>query len=150
MLSVRNPGAACTLAHMRKLPAVIDGLAASTLQLPPGAWPTVLDCLCERFPAIGRAQWRDRFARGRVLGAEGCVLTAASPYRVGLEVHYYREVVDESCIPFEEAVLHRVVEGEGLGDVEGRDLEHAALDVDDDLEAGVGLDLGEQAGAQLG
>ncbi len=91
---------------MRKLPAAIDGLAASTLQLPPGTWDTVLDCLCDRFPAIERAHWADRMARGRVLDADGCALTARSPYRVGLEVHYYREVFDEPRIPFEETVLH--------------------------------------------
>jgi len=91
---------------MRKLPAVIDGLAASTLQLPPGPWPTVLDCLCERFPAIGRTQWLERMARGRVLDADGGALTAESTYRVGLEVRYYREVADEPRIPFEETVLY--------------------------------------------
>lgn len=103
---MRNGRASRTLVSMRKRPAAIDGLAASTLQLPPGSWSTVLDCLCERFPAIERAQWLDRMARGRVLDADGCALTAASPYRVGLEVHYYREVLDEPRIPFEEAVLH--------------------------------------------
>src|SRR5688572_17243667 len=104
--AVRNGCATRTLPRMRKRPAAIDGLAASTLQLPPGAWPTVLDCLCERFPAIGRAQWLDRMARGRVLDSAGSALTPASPYRVGLEVHYYREVVDEPRIPFEETVLY--------------------------------------------
>jgi len=91
---------------MRQRPAAIDGLAASTLQLPPGSWPTVLDCLCERFPAIGRAQWLDRMVRVRVLDADGRPLTPETPYQVGLEVHYYREVFDEPRIPFDEAVLH--------------------------------------------
>ncbi|MCI4566578.1 pseudouridine synthase [Lysobacter sp. CFH 32150] len=91
---------------MRQRPANIDGLSASTLQLPPGAWPTVLDCLCERFPAIERAQWLDRMVRMRVMDAGGLPLTPETPYRVGLEVHYYREVPDEPWIPFEEAVLH--------------------------------------------
>jgi len=40
---------------------------ASTLYLPPGAWQTVLECLCEHFSAISREQWLDRIARGRVL-----------------------------------------------------------------------------------
>jgi tRNA pseudouridine32 synthase/23S rRNA pseudouridine746 synthase len=91
---------------MRKRPPVIDGLTASRLQLPPGAWPTVLDCLCERFPAVAREQWLDRMARGRVLDAEGRCLGAQAPYRVGLEVHYYREVAEEPAIPFQETVLH--------------------------------------------
>ena len=87
-------------------PPTLDGLAASTLQLPPGPWATVLDCLCERFPAISRARWLDRMARGRVLGGHGRPLAADTPFRVGLEVHYYREVADEPRIPFEEAIVH--------------------------------------------
>jgi len=91
---------------LRKQLPTIDGLAASTLQLPPGTWPAVLDCLCERFPAVGRSQWLDRMARGRVMDGDGRWLTPKTPYRVGLEVHYYREVSDEPPIPFDEVVLH--------------------------------------------
>jgi tRNA pseudouridine32 synthase/23S rRNA pseudouridine746 synthase len=93
-------------AGMRKRPPSIDGLAASTLQLPPGEWPTVLDCLCERFPAVARSQWLERMARGRVVDNAGRWVTPETPYRVGLEVHYYREVPDEPKIPFDEVVLH--------------------------------------------
>lgn len=78
----------------------------STLHLPSGNWPSVLDCLCAHFPGIDRATWLDRFARGRVLGGDGLPLEAAHPYRVGLKVHYFREVPDEAPIPFEEQVLH--------------------------------------------
>jgi tRNA pseudouridine32 synthase/23S rRNA pseudouridine746 synthase len=91
---------------MRQRPPSIDGLAASTLQLPPGAWPTVLDCLCERFPAVSRARWVERMARGRVVDGAGASVTPDTPYRVGLEVHYYREVEEEQAIPFDEVVLH--------------------------------------------
>ena len=91
---------------MRQRPPDIDGLAASTLQLPPGAWPTVLDCLCERFPAVARTQWLDRMSRGRVLDSAGTCVTPETPYRVGLEIHYYREVPDEPPIPFDDVVLH--------------------------------------------
>ena len=91
---------------MRKRPPAIDGLAASTLQLPPGPWPTVLDCLCDRFPAVPRREWLDRIARGRVLDADGQRVTPGTPHRTGLEVHYYREVAGEPRIPFEEVVLY--------------------------------------------
>ena len=91
---------------MRKRPPAIDGLAASTLQLPQGAWSSVLDCLCERFPAVARAQWLERMARGRVVDCDGRWLTPETPYQLGLEVHYYREVADEPPIPFHEVVLH--------------------------------------------
>ena len=79
---------------------------ASRLQLPPGPWATVLDCLCERFPAVTREVWVDRFARGRVRSADGNVLPINAPFRVGAEVRYFREVLDEPVIPFAEEVLH--------------------------------------------
>jgi tRNA pseudouridine32 synthase/23S rRNA pseudouridine746 synthase len=104
--AVSTFGASLAHCRMRKRPPGIDGLAASTLQLPPGPWATVLDCLCDRFPAVARAQWLDRMARGRVMDDEGRGLAPATPYRSGLEVHYYREVADEARIPFDAVVLH--------------------------------------------
>lgn len=82
-----------------------DGVAASRLQLPPGQWPTLIDGLCERFPAIPREQWRTRFARGRVQDHDGHPLQATHPYRAGMEVRYFREVPDEVPIPLHEVVL---------------------------------------------
>lgn len=79
---------------------------ASTVHLPVGEWASVLDALCARFPAISRAQWLDRIARGRVLDGEGAAIAVDSPYRPGLRIHYYREVMDEALIPFTENVLH--------------------------------------------
>lgn len=78
----------------------------STLHLPPGDWPTVLDCLCARFPAIGRSAWLSRMQRGKVLDGEGRALAPEHPYREGLRVHYFREVEKETPIPFHETILH--------------------------------------------
>ncbi|UVM20382.1 pseudouridine synthase [Pseudomonas wadenswilerensis] len=79
---------------------------ASTVCLPPGNWATVLDCLSEHFKAIGREQWLDRIARGRVLDAQGAPISATLVYRPGLRIHYFREVPNEKPIPVEEAILH--------------------------------------------
>ncbi|MDR0281464.1 MAG: pseudouridine synthase [Paucimonas sp.] len=79
---------------------------ASTVCLPPGNWATVLDCLCEHFQAIGRDAWLDRFARGRVLDAQGQPLALDHPYRQGLRIHYFREVPNEKPIPVLESILH--------------------------------------------
>jgi tRNA pseudouridine32 synthase/23S rRNA pseudouridine746 synthase len=93
-------------------PATIDPVpvdedpAASTLQLPPGRWDTLLDGLCARFPRVGREQWQDRFARGRVLDTQRRVLSADAPYRVGRTILYFREVMDEPRVPFEERLVH--------------------------------------------
>jgi len=83
-----------------------DGVPAAALQLPKGEWATVLDCLCAHFAAITREQWRSRFERGLILNAEGRPMSATSPYRPGIRVHYYREVPDETPIPFTEDIIH--------------------------------------------
>ena len=80
--------------------------ARSTLHLPQGDWVTVLDCLCDRFPTIDRAIWLDRFARGRVLGADGQPLAVDHAYQAGLRIHYFREVPNEVPIPFQARILH--------------------------------------------
>ena len=83
-----------------------ESTPASVLQLPPGDWPSLLDGLCARFPQVDRARWLDRFVRGRVLDSEQRPLPADAPYRVGTTVHYFREVAEETVIPFEETIVH--------------------------------------------
>lgn len=78
----------------------------SRLQLPPGNWVSLLEGLCARFPRIDRLQWESRFARGRVQDAQGRALAPDMPWQVGLEIRYFREVVDEPVIPFVETILH--------------------------------------------
>lgn len=93
---------------MAMLPArpMLDGIPASQFQLPPGPWSTVLEALCACFAGVDAATWRDRFARGRVLDAEGRALDASAAYRLGAEILYFREVADEPVIPFAETVVH--------------------------------------------
>ncbi|MEN5263925.1 pseudouridine synthase [Stenotrophomonas sp. TWI587] len=86
---------------------ILAAPAPSRLQLPPGDWPSLLDGLCARFPRIDRAQWADRFARGRVQDAQGRALAPDQVWQVGLEIVYFREVADEPVIPFAEAIVHQ-------------------------------------------
>jgi len=79
---------------------------AGTVHLAAGAWTSVLEALCARFPAIGREQWLDRIARGRVLDGQGVAIAADWPYREGMRIHYYREVENEVDMPVTETVLH--------------------------------------------
>ena len=79
---------------------------ASTLYLPPGSWVTVLDCLCAHFPAIGREQWQDRIARGRVLDVNGSPISLGLGYKEGLCIYYFREVPNEKVIPVQESILY--------------------------------------------
>ena len=88
------------------IPSSSAVMRPSTLHLPQGAWATVLDCLCDHFPAIDRATWLARMQRGKVLDGDGAPIDVAHPYQVGLRIHYFREVAEETPIPFAESVLH--------------------------------------------
>lgn len=79
---------------------------ASSLRLPVGPWTTVLECLCTHFGAISRERWLGRISRGLVQDEAGQPLTAATPYRAGLMVRYFREVAAEASIPFVESIVH--------------------------------------------
>ncbi|MEQ7421296.1 RluA family pseudouridine synthase [Xanthomonas campestris pv. campestris] len=83
-----------------------DGVPASQFQLPVGPWQTVFEALCACFPGVDGATWRDRFARGRVLDAQQQALEVSAPYRLGAEIYYFREVVDELIISAVETVVH--------------------------------------------
>jgi len=85
---------------------ILDGVPASTLQLPQGSHASVLDGLCACFPAVARDVWLQRMARGRVLDVRHQPVVPDAPYRVGQTIHYFREVEDEPVIPFEETIIH--------------------------------------------
>jgi tRNA pseudouridine32 synthase/23S rRNA pseudouridine746 synthase len=91
---------------MKRPPPPRDGVVASHLQLPPGPWSTVLEALCARFPAIARDTWHGRMVRGLVLDGAGRALDPAASHRAGADIHYYREVADEPCIPHAIELLH--------------------------------------------
>ncbi|MGH8033252.1 MAG: pseudouridine synthase [Luteimonas sp.] len=86
--------------------AAAYSVAASRIQLPPGPWTTVLGGLCARFPKVSYEHWLDRIVRGRVLDAQGDAIAIDTPYRVGAEIRYFREVADEPAIAGQETVLH--------------------------------------------
>ncbi|KHL52675.1 pseudouridine synthase [Xanthomonas cannabis] len=83
-----------------------DGIPASRFQLPAGPWGTVLEALCASFPGVDAAAWRARFARGRVLDAQQQVMDVDAPYRLGAELYYFREVVEEPVVAATETVVH--------------------------------------------
>lgn len=86
---------------------LVGGAAPSRQRLPPGPWGTILAFLAERFPRVPPDVWRARMGRGEVLDEHGRALDAASPYRAGGCVYYYREPGVERAVPFEEQVVYR-------------------------------------------
>jgi len=84
-----------------------DGVGPSSVVLPRGAWPTVLDFLTERFPGVHRAQWLQRMEAGAVRCDLGHALAMDAPYLAGLRVYYFRALPPEPKIPFFEVLLHQ-------------------------------------------
>ena len=84
-----------------------DGVGPSCTALPPGPWPTILEFLVERFPAISRATWLARMQANEVVDEHGVRVTEARRYQSQLRVYYYRSLDDEPVIPFTEIVLYR-------------------------------------------
>lgn len=78
----------------------------SRLQLPAGSWPTVIACLCDHFQHIEPSVWHQRFLAERVRDEGGGALTLTAPYRVGMEITYFRDVPNETPIPLQEKILH--------------------------------------------
>lgn len=91
--------------RIRALP-VRDGVAPSTVWLPPGSWTRLFDYLHERFPEVGATVWASRLERGEIRDERQQVCSISTPYRVGASINYYRELEGETVIPFEEIILH--------------------------------------------
>jgi len=89
------------------IPALRDGVGPSSVVLPLGSWPTVLDFFTERFPGVARAQWLQRMESGAVSCDLGHSLASDAPFMVGLRVYYFRALPPEPKIPFDEVLLHQ-------------------------------------------
>ena len=86
-------------------PPLRDGVGASRVGVGAGHFPTLLDFLVARFPAVG--DWPERLARGDVLDVSGRPLAADVACTVGTLVWYWRNPPPESRVPFEVELLYR-------------------------------------------
>ena len=82
-----------------------DGVSASTVATSPGAWPSMLDFLAERIPAVSREDWARRMAHGEVLDVQGQPVSPQAPFRSGTRLHYWRSLPFEHRVPFEESIV---------------------------------------------
>jgi tRNA pseudouridine32 synthase/23S rRNA pseudouridine746 synthase len=85
----------------------VEGIGPSCLRLPDGPWKNILEYLEERFPNIKSATWISRMSKGEVVDERGFPLSAGSPCRRGTFVFYYRELEQETPIPFVENILYQ-------------------------------------------
>ena len=82
-----------------------EGVGASRVRLPAGNWATLLDFLCERFPAISKQEWTARIHKGHVLHENGSVVEPGEPYSAHQFIFYYRDVPQEATLPEDARVL---------------------------------------------
>jgi tRNA pseudouridine32 synthase/23S rRNA pseudouridine746 synthase len=82
-----------------------DGVAPSYLWLPEGNWDNMMHFLTEQFPDVLASTWLSRMAKHELLDAQGASLNAESDAKRGMCIYYYREIEDETPIPFEEIIL---------------------------------------------
>jgi tRNA pseudouridine32 synthase/23S rRNA pseudouridine746 synthase len=86
---------------------MLDGVSASRVAVTAGSWRTLLEFLTERLPSVSRDEWIQRMAAGRVLDESGAPVPVDAPFRAGQQLRYYREIANESVIPFEESILYQ-------------------------------------------
>lgn len=86
---------------------MVDGVTPSFLNLPNGNWPDLLSFLVERFPHIDAQQWRARLQRGDLVDQNGQPYAVDHPYPARRQLWYYREVPDETPVPFAATILYR-------------------------------------------
>jgi tRNA pseudouridine32 synthase/23S rRNA pseudouridine746 synthase len=89
-----------------KVPLPIrDGVAPSYLWVTAPFDGAMLAFLAARFPDVPAHSWCDRMARGDVVDAAGARLGPDSAVQGGMRIWYYRELEEETPIPFEAQVL---------------------------------------------
>ena len=69
-------------------------------------YPTLLAFLVNRFPQINESIWLQRITSGKVLAEDGTPVSLATPYVPNQRLFYFREVAEESVIPFQERILY--------------------------------------------
>ena len=87
-------------------PPTRHGVSPSCVVLPPqGPWATVAEFLIQRFPGVPEPVWQQRLSAGDVVDDAGQPVTAQCLYTPLRRLYYYRAVLDEPHIPFDEVVL---------------------------------------------
>lgn len=84
-----------------------EGVGPSCVGVAGGSWLTVVDFLVERFPRIARGEWLKRMQAGLVFNAQGEQLAPEAPFKPHTKLYYYRSLLDEPRIPFDERVVYR-------------------------------------------
>jgi tRNA pseudouridine32 synthase / 23S rRNA pseudouridine746 synthase len=86
---------------------IIEGVGPSCQWLPAGPWKTVIDFFKDQYPHVDAAIWNARMAKGQVMDETGRCIDSETAFRAGACIFYYRELENETPIPFVEHVLYQ-------------------------------------------
>lgn len=83
-----------------------EGVSSSRVYLPAGHnHACLLDFFIANFPHIDQGEWEARFIEGLVLTQDGVAVSASDAYLPNAHLLYFRRLVREPEIPFEEIIL---------------------------------------------
>ncbi len=91
----------------RYKPPMREGVSASCVALPSGPWNTAAEFLTHRLSTVSLHEWHTRMTQGSVLDEEGHAMAPNAPYRAHSRVYYFRELREETPIPFEAQILYQ-------------------------------------------
>ncbi len=83
------------------------GVSPNALWLPDGNWSTVYDFFLEKFSHLAPEECAKRFDNNQVVTAKGEILSLTSRYQSKQHIYFYRELVDETKIPFKEKIIYQ-------------------------------------------
>jgi tRNA pseudouridine32 synthase/23S rRNA pseudouridine746 synthase len=86
---------------------IVAGIGPSSQWLPAGNWKTVLEFLIDQYAGVPNETWILRMAKGEVVDETGQPLHPESRYRAGACIFYYRELENETPIPFSESIIYQ-------------------------------------------
>lgn len=86
-------------------PPVKHGVGPSTVGIPANTSQLAIDFLTQKFSAIAREVWLQRFEAGEILNAAGRVMAPQDSLLLESHLHYYRSICNEPELPFKASVI---------------------------------------------
>ena len=82
-----------------------NGVSPSTVGIPANTHLSAIEFLAQRFPAIPREVWLQRFLDGSIFNAKGVDMTSNQSLLGETHLHYYRYVAHEPTLPFKAQII---------------------------------------------
>lgn len=83
-----------------------QGVSPSFVWLPHAGYDSLWSFLTQHFAHIDATEWERRLLAGEVMDEKGYAYTPESPFPSGTCVYYYRSLINEIIIPFQEHIVY--------------------------------------------